>query len=350
MHAKVRRNVSNRLSDLASVTGKGLRLLFQAHRFHQGCIPAAFAVVLLGCSATLMAQMSGHNLKGDFGLMSGTQPAAGFYFAPLYMHYNGDTLRNRNGDSIGIDPERKGSLDANAYSAGVWYVSDLKILGANYGFVVFVPFTDNKLAIPILELETRTDTGFTDLYFQPLNLGWHRERVDFTAGFGVFAPTGKYTFNAPDNLGLGMWSFELYGGTTVFLDEAKSWHVATTAFYETHTKKENTELKAGDILTLEGGVGKSFMNGALNVGAAYYAQWKVTHDELGLNIDLPERLLSKHRVFGIGPEATIPIATKTKLIALVTGRYLWESGARSMVEGQTFLVTVTFPIPSVDIP
>lgn len=307
-------------------------------------------LLLLGLTIPVLAQMNGHNLKGDYGLMSGTQPTPGFYLAPVYMHYNGDTLRNRNGDSVGIDPERRASLDANAYMAGIWYVSDFKLFGANYGFVVFGSLTDNKLSVPLLELESRTDTGFTDLYFQPLNLGWHTDRADFTAGVGVYAPTGRYDADASDNLGLGMWSFEFYGGTTIFLDEAKSWHLATTAFYETHTRKEDTNIEVGDILTLEGGLGKSFLKGAMSVGAAYYAQWKVTEDDLGLGIDPPGRLFSKHKVFGIGPEVTFPIATKTKLIALVTGRYFWETGVRSMVEGQSFLVTVTFPIPSPDIP
>ena len=45
-------------------------------------------------------------------------------------------------------------------------------------------------------------------------------------------------------------------------------------------------------------------------------------------IPLPAGLeIGKHRVFGIGPEAMIPIATKTKLIALLNVRYFWEFGA-----------------------
>ena len=42
-----------------------------------------------------------------------------------------------------------------------------------------------------------------------------------------------------------------------------------------------------------------------------------------------------------------PIPTKKKLFALVNFRYLWETGARTKTEGNTLLVTATFPIPSV---
>ncbi len=44
---------------------------------------------------------------------------------------------------------------------------------------------------------------------------------------------------------------------------------------------------------------------------------------------------------------TLPIATKSKLFALVNARYLWETGARTHTQGQTLVVTATFPIPSV---
>ena len=268
----------------------------------------------------------------------------------MYYRYDADSLKNRDGDTVRIDPEGRGSLDVNAYVLGLIWVSDFKILGANYSFQIFPAFTDNSLEVPVLGLEESVDTGFTDLYFQPVNLGWHRDRADFIAGLGVFAPTGKYEQGGSENLGLGMWSFELFAGTTVYLDQAKSWHFATTAFFETHTEKEDSDIKVGNILTLEGGLGKSFMEGAVIVGAAYYAQWKLSDDDLGLDIELPSgRGVGKHRVYGLGPEITIPIATKKKLYGFINARYLWEFGARSTLEGNTFVLTATFPLPSVSL-
>jgi hypothetical protein len=312
------------------------------------------AVALLGAvtilnSGLAHAQYAGHNTKGDFGLQSGSQAPPGVYVvAPMYYRYDGDSVKNRNGDNVRLDPEGRGSLDVNAYVLGLVWVSEFKILGGNYSFQIFPAFTDNTLEVPILDLDESVDTGFTDLYFQPVNLGWHRDRADFIAGLGVFAPTGKYEAGGSDNLGLGMWSFELFAGTTVYLDQAKSWHFATTAFFETHTEKEDTDIKVGNLLTLEGGLGKSFMEGAVNVGAAYYAQWKLSGDDLGLGIELPGgRGLAKHRVYGIGPELTIPIATKKKLYGFINARYLWEFGARSTLEGNALVLTATFPIPSV---
>jgi hypothetical protein len=55
----------------------------------------------------------------------------------------------------------------------------------------------------------------------------------------------------------------------------------------------------------------------------------------------------KHRVFAFGQDVTLPIATKSKLFALVNIRYLWEAGAQLKTEGQTLVVNATFPVPSV---
>ena len=312
-------------------------------------VAAVVVAALALCPSAAHAQFNGHNTKGDFGLMSGSQAPPGFYLAaPIYVHYDADTLRNSEGDRVSLDPDRRGDLAVNAYVIGLVWVSQYKIFGANYSIQAYPAFTDNALEVPILGVDEGVGTGFTDFYFQAINLGWHTSRADFMAGLGIYAPTGNYEPGGDENLGLGMWSFEVFGGTTVYLDKAKSWHFAATAFYETHTDKKDTDIRVGDLLTVEGGLGWSFMQGLGNVGVAYYAQWKVTEDDLGIDLELPVDLpIGKHRVYGVGPELTIPIATKKKLIGFVNARYLWETGARATFEGNTFVLTVTFPIPSI---
>ncbi len=294
------------------------------------------------------AQFLGHNYPGDTGLMSGTQAPLGWNLAGMYIRYDGETLRDRDGNSVALDPEESGSIDVNAYAIALTYVTEHKILGGTYGFTIVPAFTDNRFQAPIISINEKVDTGLTDTYIQPITLGWNTKRADFTAGLGIYVPTGSYEAGADDNLGMGMWSFEISGGTTLYLDDAKSWTFATTAFYETHTKKDGTDIKVGDILTLEGGLGKSYMGGALSVGVAYYAQWKVTGDDPGHDLQpVFDEYFGKHRGFGVGPEVTIPIATKKKIIAFINARFLWETGIRSQLEGTTFTLAASFPIPSI---
>ena len=108
-------------------------------------------------------------------------------------------------------------------------------------------------------------------------------------------------------------------------------------------------MRVGDLLTVEGGFGKSFMDGAASVGIAYYGQWKVSDDDFGLGIAPPGNRggIDKHRVFGWGPEVMIPLASKKKLYAFLNLRYFKESGAHTSLEGDTFLATFSFPVPSI---
>jgi len=314
-------------------------------RFAAAALACAF---ILGFVAPAHAQLMGHNTKGDFGLQSGTQPEPGFYLSGMFVRYDGDTINDRDGNSIALDPDEKGELDINAIALGFWWVSPWKILGANYGAMAFPAWANNKFQAPILGVEKKTDLGFSDLYVQPVNLGWHTSRADFTAGFGLFMPTGRYDADASDNIGMGMWSYELYAGTTLFFDEAKTWHFATTGFFEWHGEKEGADATVGNILTLEGGLGKSYLEGAVQVGVSYYAQFKLTEDDFGSTPIPPEfEPIPKHRVWGFGPELSVPIATEKTLYSILSARYFWEVGARSTVEGRTLIVTATFPIPSV---
>ena len=215
------------------------------------------------------------------------------------------------------------------------------------------------LEAPGLGLSEKASVGLSDFYVMPVQLGWHFTRADAIAGVGVFAPTGRYSSGASDNLGKGMWSYEVSGGATVYLDEKRSFSIATTAFWETHSAKEGAVqveditldgVTVGDLLTLEGGIGKSFLHGAASVGLAYYAQWKLTSDQLSSATPHLSGIPARHRVFGIGPDITIPIATRTRLLSLVNVRYFWEMGAQVKTQGHTFMITNTIPIGGVRIP
>ena len=298
----------------------------------------------ISCGAALLAllpalahaQLNGHNLRGDYGLLSGSQPPPGWYATLLYVDYDIDTIRDRNGDAL---PSAGGEITVRGISPMLWWVSENQIWGGNYGFFLAPSWANNSLEAPIFGLDQETDTAFGDLYLQPVNLGWHSERADFMAALGLFAPTGRYEADADDNIGLGMWSFEILGGATYYFDEKKTWHASALAAYEMHTEKEDSDVQVGDILTIEGGIGKSFLDGAVNVGAAYFAQWKVTDDDFGGLI--PTGSVGKHQIFAAGPELSVPVFATEKVAGLLGARYLWDFRSESTTEGKTFLVTFT---------
>jgi hypothetical protein len=322
----------------------------------------AAAVVILGAlmglAAPARAQLNGENLLGDMGVKSGTQPEPGFYVSTIYYRYEADSIRDAKGRPLGLDPTGEARQTINAGVPLVYYVTPKKVLGANFGMMAVVPVAKGSLEAPGLGFGESASTGLSDLYVMPAQLGWHFTRADAIAGFAFFAPTGRYAAGASDNLGKGMWSYEASAGGTFFLDRQRTLSLATTAYYETHSTKsgavrvENLTLdnvRVGDLLTLEGGAGKSFLHGAASVGAAYYAQWKVTSDDLGAPVPGLDGVSERHRVWALGPDVTMPIATRSRLIALMNVRYLWEQGAHLKTQGRTLTVTATFPVGGVTI-
>ena len=328
-------------------------------RLHTSVLGALLAIATIGATPAL-AQLNGENLLGDTGVKNASQPAPGFYIGYLYYRFRTDTIKGPDGEPIVFDPSQRGSQSIDVGAPLIMYVSQKKLFGGNIGMMAVVPFANGGLEAPAFGLNEQVSTDIADMYIVPFQLGWHQPKADVTAGFGMFAPTGSYEPGASDNLGKGMWSFEVFGGGTMYLDEKRSVSLATTAYWESHTKKDGTTdlefagltptgIRVGQLLTLEGGAAKSFLHGAAHLGVAYYAQWKITRDDLGLPAlpGMPD--IGKHKVFGIGPDVTIPIATSSRLISLINIRYFWEFGAETKTQGQSLFVTTTFPVPGIKI-
>jgi hypothetical protein len=54
-----------------------------------------------------------------------------FYVVSICYRQDGDSIKNRDGESVQIDSEGQGSLDLNAYVLGFYWTSEFKILGGN---------------------------------------------------------------------------------------------------------------------------------------------------------------------------------------------------------------------------
>jgi hypothetical protein len=308
-------------------------------------------ILVFSLQNNVYAQFQGHTAKGGWGLQSGSQIPEGFLIAPVYINYSSSKLMNKDGEEVRNITGAERDLSVNGAALLAWWVSKYKIFGANYGIMALLPFQGNSIGFASKEFKTKFGMG--DFYLQPVNLGWHFKQLDVVASYGIYFPTGRYDADASDNTGMGMWTHELGAGATVFFDENKNWHLSSLAYFEMHSKKKDIDINVGNILTLQGGLGRSFFDGGINVGVAYYMQWKLSADKIGLNTDieiLPDEIIleNKHSVYALGPDVTVPIVIKEKLIALVTARYQWEFGAKNNLQGNMFNLFLQFPLFSED--
>ncbi|MFH6965863.1 transporter [Flavobacterium sp. FlaQc-28] len=302
-------------------------------------IKSTLTLLLLFVSFLGYSQLKGGHILGSSGLQSGTQAPANTLslYVPGYF-YEAGSLRNSDGDKSIANP------DINMFLTGVGanYVSDFKILGANYGATILVAFASNTIQGSYVD--SKSPFAFTDMLVQPIQLGWHNKRADFVFSYQLYLPTGKYELGASDNSGLGMFMNELSAGTTLFFNDKKTFHFSALAAYEMNGKKKDTNIKTGDILSIEGGLGKTFymMNaektapkGILNAGLIYYLQYKVSHDEIPVGTLLLEP--SKDRVGAIGAEVNyFHIGCKTTAGL----RWVSEIGAVNRFQGNTFFLTL----------
>ena len=293
---------------------------------------------LLLISFSSSAQLKGGHILGSMGLQSGTQAPENTLsvYVPGYI-YSASSLRDSHGDKVG-------NPDITMFITGVGasYVSDFKILGANYGAAMLLAGASNT--IQGSHTNTKSDFAFTDMYIVPLQLGWHNKRADFVFSYQMYLPTGKYELGASDNSGLGMFMNEFSAGTTVFFNDKKTFHFSALASYEINGKKKDTDIKTGDIISIEGGLGKTFycMNaektapkGIVNAGLIYYLQYKVSDDKIPVGSLLLEP--EKDHVGGLGAEINyLHIGCMTS----AGFRWIGEVNAVNRFQGNTFFITL----------
>ena len=302
--------------------------------------------VALARSSTAHAQLAGDLERGQDGLTVGTQPAPGLVLTGSVYDYYTAQIIAPNGHAV----HTTGSYDTyQLLAVSVWYVSPLKILGANYGAVLSLWGTSSATEFPRLNVDERTN-GFGDMYLKPFELGWHATYLDALAGFALWIPTGRYSPDGDDNTGQGQWGYEFSAGATLWLEKDHHFNVATQAYYDIYSPKlggtigpGHTALRTGDILTLMGGVGYQMIDGALDFGIPYFVQWKVTDDTLppGVGAILPGIQTAKDWSMGVGAEVDVSWS-KTDSVSI---RFLQGLAGANTTDGQSYILDYSRTIP-----
>lgn len=118
-------------------------------------------------------QLGSENIRGDYGMKSGSQGPPGLYIGNFFYFYSTDTVKNLAGDELPKSPR----IDIFGDLILGSYVTKKKILGGNYGFTVALPILNAELALPTLDVGDQT-WGLGDIYIKPLELGWHFNQAD----------------------------------------------------------------------------------------------------------------------------------------------------------------------------
>lgn len=293
----------------------------------------------------------GHTAPGMYNIRDLLMPDPGFYTMPFFAWYNADTFKDRNGNavtSVNIGPAKL-NVDANVKSftfapAFVW-VSKWKILGAQYGAQVIPTFSNTTFQAAL-----RTETGFGravdssnfgigDTVVKPIWLNWQGAHYSVNTSYAFYAPTGKYSNGAVDNIGLGFWTNEFQVATAWFPWEHRGTAVTLAANYEIHTKYSDVNITPGDRVSFSWGISqylplnetKSLL---LEVGPMGYSQWQVRQDH---GSDVNTTFHPKDRVHAAGGQVSL-LYSPWK--ATMNFHALQEFNAVARFEGQWFVLSV----------
>jgi hypothetical protein len=290
--------------------------------------------LLLLVSLPALAQERGQYIPGTGGLNSGLQTPEGITYANVFIWYPATKFKDQNGDTAPINFDLDLLVDLNLLA----YTTKTKFLGASYGMAVVLPIVNSPVSLPRLGVGI-SPTGLGDLYVEPINLGWKLKKADVKAAYGFIAPTGRFDSTGDETTTTDYWGHQITLATTAYLDKSKLTQFSISTNWEFHHKKRHEDLKVGNNMTLEAGVGKIFVKNQgkqlIQFGVVGYSEFQLTNDS---GTAVPALTANnKDRVFAIGPEFGVILPTK-KFNFLA--RVLPEFGARNRTQG----VTVVFGI------
>jgi hypothetical protein len=283
--------------------------------------PLVLAAGLLAFSASAQ-----HYVAGLEGIKAATLPPPGLYFRDYNLFYYAG------------DPNLFPLKEVFSYvnEPRLIWMTGQKILGADYGMDLIVPFGYAKIeyltpgpAFATLQQVSADRFGLRDIEFSPLLLGWHLKQFDITGGYAFWAPSGDFDLNHTVNIALGFWTHMLSAGATWYPDEEKTWALSLLNRYEINQEQQDTGITPGQTLTMEWGLSKTLQK-VIDVGVVGYWQQQATEDEGG-----PSGL---SHVVALGPEVR---TTFPDIDFVASLRYLREFEAHDRPEGNTITLTLT---------
>jgi hypothetical protein len=260
-----------------------------------------------------------------------------------------------------------GNLDLFFDQHILGWTSPYKILGANYGLFVDLPFvyTDASGAAslqPVLSLPRQTVTGPTfqssgestkgslsGIYLEPVDLGWHFQHLDAVISSGVIMPSGGYNPQAKLNTGPGNAAGVFGLGMVLYPDVEHTWSLSVYTHYLLCASQIGRPYTLGDVIPFEWGARKSFslsnnLIKQVTLGAVGYAQWQVTNNSIDLsptsNVGMSAlNTLEQTHSQIYSAEPAIKVLTKYGLFSL---RYYDEFGAHATPSGRQLMFSVAF--------
>ena len=295
-------------------------------------------LILVG-ARPLKGQIRGQYASGLHATNSGTLAPPGLTYANMFQLSSFNESKDSNGNRRPISGNLSVLFDHNILN---WTTTAAEH-GMRYGFLADIPFSSDSLTHTDLG-SLRSGAGLTDIYIQPLTLGWNSKRADIQITYGFIAPTGRFKGGATDNAGSGYWGNDVSSGQTVYLTKNKATSFSAYELYESHGTQRDTHVHPGQTFNLDYSLMQILplqenKHTLLQFGLVGYGQYQTT-DTSGPTIT-PERGSAHYRVNAMGGAANFMLPVRK---AAISFKVLKEFGNRSTVQGYSIQIggAITF--------
>jgi hypothetical protein len=306
----------------------------------------------------VFSQQKGQYIPGQGGLNAGVMPDPGITLGNLTINYSANSLRDQAGNNVNT---ANGTYSIWAVETIVAYVPKGKFIGGKFMSMAYLPFANGSVvadfghppAFPV----NAGGAGYADSFLIPAAIGWNLKHVDQIVGYGLMAPTGRYTPGASNNIGSGYWGNNIITGTTVYLTKNKGTTANLSTDWEIHGSKNvvsdvgniPTKITPGQAYTIEWGLGQMLpldkqMTKILQIGFTGYDQWQVSPNN-GYYIvggtPTPASKIPWYSVHAMGFQTNFLAPTKG---LVMTFKYLPEYKAYARPQGRTIVFGATWTL------
>lgn len=288
----------------------------------------ALVLVEPGTAKAQIPISGNYGLGGGLGQTSAIMPPQGTRIVENgWISYSIDRFVDGNGNDLGV-----GGTSVHAMRlAFKSVVPDVQILGGDYSYGLVLTYRDQVLR-PAPGAMTAYQIG--DTVISPIALGWHNGAWHTQVSYTFWAPTGKFQAGGSQNTGKGLWSHMFYAGTTWRQQTELPWSATLQARFETFGRQETTNIRPGDVLSIEAAFGKEVAKG-VSLGLAAATSFQVSRQS-----GTPGGDPGKYRINVIGAEVVWkPKALPGFQIASRVGK---DFDNRNSTEGVTALLSLAY--------
>lgn len=290
---------------------------------------AAACIALVAHAGDVFAQsqtpLAGHYPPGQSGIRGAATPESGWVYTNFNRFFSNLQVKDASGEATqSLDELRYANISMLAWT------TDREVFGMRYGALVGIPFSTGNLRPQVGDEESK-ELGLGDVLITPLALYGKSARTDFQVQLTLWSASGRFSPGAHDNRGSGFQAL-VYSLGGVFYPGADraSWSLSAIARLEQNFEQDGSDITPGDDIVIDWGIGKvvRLWQRPVDLGVSGFAAWQINSQTGGsTNTDI-----SRYRLFGVGPEASLPITDRLS----VRARAHWELGARNIVSGNNF--------------